>query len=1222
MSFDTDVDVRTQAEYESRWYKISLTSAKKISVTLKLKNPQQNINYDLALFDSCQNNPLVSSKKPGSDEQITYQAAAGEYFIKAYSLYTFGHQLILRVTEDNCAQGPGCDSCLDIADGNEESNACDCDSECSSDRCGGEAYRYKAKCTGGLDGADSFESIFRVLGDSCGNYGYPVSEDVESGISCENIESGCENCICDEDHDETWTGSFTSPCRVKLGFYCISTPECWNDRDGGGTSWCNSLSKCTDGNNGRNCGEDGDCSSGRCDATCAEKLADWQSCDENSDCSSSLCRGGQCRPTIPVCGDGRCEEDRGETFEGCPADCRSNDCDSNTECPQGYYCRFVSGPDTCERIIRPDECSGDELCYNGDVFSCVQDTALNYKKRVLKEKCDAYGKYCDPAVVHTTRQCSTKPDNLAVWIDHAEFGVRVNKARGDKLKLNIYSDNPGLIPFMYDSDAFESDCPIGTIAIEQGVTSCMLEVKSDSPLGESKISAGKDAMVAVIENPYLIVLTDSEQLRKRFPNEGSGVNALLKEAYRNAVNGGIIYDLSWYRDEVGENPFFSYSLYNEKITKPVMLDNSYPLAVSSFIKEKCDPDNDGIGCKSVMVVGDDFVVPYYRRDITIFDGFFWWKNPSIKKLYTDQSYVQRLEKPFAELRDLFKEKKDVTIVIPQQVYANLENLVNGLKDIIKEKYIAEPTIKFSHNLGCNSFGDLKGNTLIIIGGEENNVQKCYPFISSEKGFMSIERNLWDNKNYAIILNASAGTPDTLYILTNLIGKEPNPNWNFGRTIVACLWDGKFGGALPLAKEVVCNMIPFVELASDARDSWKCLFASKDDITESGVVNSIVCSMIYFASSYDLVTWSLALYTAGATGVAGEVIDAPIALLKVTLKNVLPEIAKKVSLKTLIDAKNTIKGGVGLVSGIIQLVIKAPGKVMDIIEGSIHILSNGPQIAKASFDYVVNFDFEVSYKALKGAAEIAKLRIHRYWILSIKGGTKVYRGKALELFGEDEFLKNLELARKGFEEKFEKVGVEVGDMIGQAEDTHGFFDELTSTIVLNIKKIDQRMKEYTVFHEHGHALRHVLLPKPSGIILQELFPGKDINLVKNVLDDFTEFDDPFLWYSKASREAKAAYKLGLENQLYNNIEFWVYVEKLASGGKFNKGKLAKMLAEAEAYGFGEHAQRIKTIIESKIFDKEALDGIFALKSYILSNSGITDVELYKDTLRNVYSLLKS
>ena len=43
-------------------------------------------------------------------------------------------------------------------------------------------------------------------------------------------------------------------------------------------------------------------------------------------------------------------------------------------------------------------------------------------------------------VVDGTGKCSKYPNHFDAWLDYADTGVRVNKQIGDKLRLNIYSE--------------------------------------------------------------------------------------------------------------------------------------------------------------------------------------------------------------------------------------------------------------------------------------------------------------------------------------------------------------------------------------------------------------------------------------------------------------------------------------------------------------------------------------------------------------------------------------------------------------------------------------------------------------------------------------------------------------------------------------------------------------------------------------------------------------
>ena len=72
--------------------------------------------------------------------------------------------------------------------------------------------------------------------------------------------------------------------------------------------------------------------------------------------------------------------------------------------------------------------------------------------------------------------------------------------------------------------------------------------------------------------------------------------------------------------------------------------NQYSNEVASFIKEKCHGQ-----CDNVIIVGDDYVVPSYRRDIRWLSGWWFWESLGIQKILTDIGYVQRKSKTFAEV---------------------------------------------------------------------------------------------------------------------------------------------------------------------------------------------------------------------------------------------------------------------------------------------------------------------------------------------------------------------------------------------------------------------------------------------------------------------------------------------------------------------------------------------------------------------------------------------
>src|SRR3989344_4291601 len=185
-------------------------------------------------------------------------------------------------------------------DGTTGNYACNINSDCWSNNCGGNQFKYKSRCD--FDGSIDVYGSQKDWDDSCGGQGYVAQDWIELySAECTEAEMGGSGYVCDSDHDEIESSTLfsPSPCRKDIGTSCSVTTDCWND-DGG--NWCNTISECTDGANGRNCGLDSDCDSGRCDSTCMAKLADGLSCDENSDCINNNCISGFCGgPTSQLC---------------------------------------------------------------------------------------------------------------------------------------------------------------------------------------------------------------------------------------------------------------------------------------------------------------------------------------------------------------------------------------------------------------------------------------------------------------------------------------------------------------------------------------------------------------------------------------------------------------------------------------------------------------------------------------------------------------------------------------------------------------------------------------------------------------------------------------------------------------------------------------------------------------------------------------------------------
>src|SRR3989338_2127233 len=195
---------------------------------------------------------------------------------------------------------------------------------------------------------------------------------------------------------------------------------------------------------------------------------------------------------------------------------------------------------------------------------------------------------------------------------------------------------------------------------------------------------------------------------------------------------------------------------------PSMTDNSYSPAISDLINAKCD------GCENTIILGDDYVVPWYRRDITDIESswYYLWldEHPQSYNIYTDSPYISRTQAPFSQFDSLFADEygyeKKVMFIEQDSMGQEMRDALFGLKETLRSKYkISVETIN-SSSIGCNSFFKLGKRTLFIAGGrKENNAFSCYPYFEADEeadGLIQLEKNVWSSRaeDYSVLVNTN------------------------------------------------------------------------------------------------------------------------------------------------------------------------------------------------------------------------------------------------------------------------------------------------------------------------------------------------------------------------------------------------------------------------------------------------------------------------------------
>jgi len=201
--------------------------------------------------------------------------------------------------------------------------------------------------------------------------------------------------------------------------------------------------------------------------------------------------------------------------------------------------------------------------------------------------------------------------------------------------------------------------------------------------------------------------------------------------------------------------------------------NSYSVEVANFVKEKCHGK-----CENVILLGDDYVVPSFRRNIKLLNWYYFlpfFADSHKDSILTDIGYVQRKAKTFDQLDEILTkqldgnnyEGKNILLILPDTLSTEQRNSINALKSEFETRFKSHFSEKKSSDIYCNDpqlWDNMNGLTLMVIGTEQNNYAfNCFPFQAGleNRNAAFIDINPWDGRNYAVIFN----TDDSLIIDT-------------------------------------------------------------------------------------------------------------------------------------------------------------------------------------------------------------------------------------------------------------------------------------------------------------------------------------------------------------------------------------------------------------------------------------------------------------------------
>lgn len=162
------------------------------------------------------------------------------------------------------------------------------------------------------------------------------------------------------------------------------------------------------------------CPSGQicCSNTCRTPLCSADAdCDDRDASTKDTCLNpGSCNAecvhtAIALCGNGRCDTEKGENYCNCPRECGVDTCSGDV---QGEVCKkYVCSGSSCVQVYK-ENCCGNKVCEAGEgCWSCPADCSCPAGQQCLYDRCTAKKLLPNGAECTNNEECSS---------GHCEFG--------------------------------------------------------------------------------------------------------------------------------------------------------------------------------------------------------------------------------------------------------------------------------------------------------------------------------------------------------------------------------------------------------------------------------------------------------------------------------------------------------------------------------------------------------------------------------------------------------------------------------------------------------------------------------------------------------------------------------------------------------------------------------------------------------------------------------